>query len=750
MVPLFALPLVALGAFLIAVAAARWRGRRIQECQADVGIAVAAATASILVAVAAFAIGQRADAFAWRNLGGLALLSAPLVCAAALKRRRRRALARSLAGGLFSWLLAAAWLVLYLKGPGGGWRAAEIATAALAGALAIAFGACAAAWTEAPGRTVRASSQRTSTLTLLALWLLLSGCSPEEGVLALRLVDRSTGEETSARVELIDAGGQAVVADGALPILDDCGMLPAHNWLPAAASAQGFVRRKRSLLDPYRQVEQFYVDGHLKSPLAAGRYRLRATKGPEYHVSTQDLVIPKGGTGRATVELSRWIDLPGEGWYGADDHLHIPRPSARFDEPIAIWMQAEDLHVANLLQMGFARDLHITPQHGFGEPSVYRRDRTLVVSGQENPRSHVLGHSIILGARRWIDFPADYLVYSRFWEAAHREGGINGYAHFALAGAEKGLALWADSGHLDFIEVQNFGFPIYARWYEALNLGLRITPTAGTDFPCVPNLPGRDRFYTRVEGPWSFEAWLEGVRRGRTFVTNGPAIDLKVEAVGPGGELTLADPAAVRIEGRVRFDPESDRVERLELIEAGEVVLTIPGDGRSGEIRLRTTRAAARTTWFAVRAWGAKLDETRPPSLSDLESALAYPPSREPPGDDARIPGDGPSPVSAAHSAPVYVTVLGTPELAEQPAAREVARAWLARLDDLEWWLSDGMVDQLAGFPGRGDGIPKQDFLAQRDRLRQAIAQTRERLRRRVGISQGGAPAQPGHSGSTP
>lgn len=739
MVPLFALPLVTLGALLIAVAVAWLRAHPIRECRADGGVATAAAMASISLAVVAFAMGQRADAFAWRNLGGLALLSTPLVCAAALKRLRRRPLARTLAGGLFSWLLAAAWLVFYLKGPGGGWTASEIATAALAAALAIAFGACAAAWTEAPRRTARTSHQKSSGLTLLALWLLLSGCSQEEGVLALRVLDRSTGEETSARVELIDEEGRAVVADGALPILDDCGMLPAHNWLPAAASAQGALRRKRSIHNPYRQAEQFYVHGHLRASLAPGRYRLRATKGPEYHVATRDLVISTGGITRAAMELSRWVDLPAEGWYSADDHLHIPRPSASFDETIATWMQAEDLHVANLLQMGFARDLHITPQHAFGEPSVYRRGKTLVVSGQENPRSHILGHSIVLGAKRWIDFPAEYIVYSRFWEEAHRQGGINGYAHFALAGAEKGLALWADSGLLDFIEVQNFGFPIYGRWYEALNLGLRVTPTAGTDFPCVPNLPGRDRFYTRVEGHWSFESWLEAVRRGRTFVTNGPAIDLKVEAEGPGADLFLPDSATVQIEGRARFDPERDRVTRLELIEAGEVVLTVEGDGSSGEIRLQTTRAVARTTWFALRAWGTKPGETRPPSLSILEGALAYPPSREPPGDAALIPGDGPLPVSAAHTAPVYVTVLGTPELAEQPAAREVARAWSARLDDLEWWLSDEMLDELAGFPGRGDGVPKRDFLAHKERLRRAIAQTRERLRRRVDVSEGGA-----------
>ena len=111
----------------------------------------------------------------------------------------------------------------------------------------------------------------------------------------------------------------------------------------------------------------------------------------------------------------------------------------------------------------------------------------------------------------------------------------------------------------------------------------------------------------------------------------------------------------------------------------------------------------------------------QPPSLNQLEEALTYPPTREGPRDEVLVPGDGTHPMSAAHTAPVYITVLGTPGLAEQPRAREIARAWSARLDDLEWWLSEEMIDELAGFPGRGDGLPKGDFLAHRKKLLEAI-----------------------------
>ena len=63
------------------------------------------------------------------------------------------------------------------------------------------------------------------------------------------------------------------------------------------------------------------------------------------------------------------------------------------------------------------------------------------------------------------------------------------------------MAVVAPHDLLHFVEVLQFEWPHYDVWYQALDLGLPITPTAGTDFPCGPwSVPGRERFYTRVEG----------------------------------------------------------------------------------------------------------------------------------------------------------------------------------------------------------------------------------------------------------
>ena len=584
---------------------------------------------------------------------------------------------------------------------------------------------------HAPGpRSV--ANQKAALAIAIPLLLLLSagGCgessAPHEQPATLKLTirDVATGEPTSARVELLDENGHAVIPDDALTVFSDCGNVPAHAWVPGFAALQAMWNGHREVPNPYTGTTQFYADGSVRLQLPAGSYSVRATKGIEYKRAAGTIVVKEGQVTRLDLNLARWIDLAGEGWYGADDHLHIPRPHPRFDPRLATWMEAEGLHVANLLQMGLAQDVHITPQHGFGPRSVYRRGDTLILSGQENPRTHVLGHTIVLGAHRFIDLPPHYLLYDRVWEEAHRQGAVNGYAHSGLAGAEEGLAVWGHKALLDFVEVLNLGFPFYDRWYEALDLGIRIGPTAGSDYPCLPSLPGRERFYAKPDGPLDAETWLEAVRRGRTFVTNGPAIELWVGQALPGEELLLAGPGEVRVSGRVRFDPDRDAVVALELIRGGAMVVRVDAPTSTGEISLETTLEIDQTTWLALRATGVKRGETEIDLRSFFSSMLVL--ERRSNEELLRGLPEGPVPrPSAAHTGAILVTVEGTPPLAEQPRGREVARIWLARLDELERRLDEDRMKTWARFPGRGDGVDLRTAWANRSALLHAIEAAR-------------------------
>ena len=110
----------------------------------------------------------------------------------------------------------------------------------------------------------------------------------------------------------------------------------------------------------------------------------------------------------------------------------------------------------------------------------------------------------------------------------------------------------------------------------------------------------------------TYENWLEGVRRGRTFVTIGPMLEFRVEGKGMGEEVVLEQAGSVEVQGRVRFDPTWDDVERLEVIENGLVLRSFPRTGNSPEIRFQFEHHVPEASWLAIRAYGKKLGEAEP------------------------------------------------------------------------------------------------------------------------------------------
>lgn len=565
-------------------------------------------------------------------------------------------------------------------------------------------------------------------IRLLATACLGAGlaCAPPSGHLSVRVVDGPGGPVTPARIELLDAAGGAHVPDSALRLTLQCLLAPPPAW------AQGWVETQ-AIDDPHAGTRQFYVDAPFEIELPPGRYSLRAFKGIEHRVARAAVEVPPGGDASLELVLERWSDLPARGWYAADDHLHITRLHPEDDARISHWMQAEDLDVANLLQMGTQTQVGVTPQRAFGDAGSYREGDHLLLSGQEHPRTHLLGHTITLGARSLVDLRDDYIVYERTFRAGRREGGVVGFAHFGRGPAAFGLATTAPRDLVDFVEVLQFDWPHYDVWYEALDLGLRLAPTAGTDFPCGPwSLPGRERFYTRVEGRLERESWLEGIRRGRTFVTNGPLLELSLDGAGIGDTLDLPGPQRVRVEGAVHFDPERDAPGSVELLRNGEPVPAPTRTPAPGEIRLEVDSEVDGPAWFALRVLGDKRGETPPSGMGFPDWALDL---GENIGRGADVRGRDPwlrarsRRPSAAHTAPIWVRVGG-----RLPGDADVAARWLARLDDLEARLSDERIgDQtIWDWVPYSDGVSLAHLRRHRGALLAAIADARLRLSERL------------------
>lgn len=540
-----------------------------------------------------------------------------------------------------------------------------------------------------------------------------------QGGLALLVVDPSSGAPTPARIELVREGGDALVPAGALLVpRGECLEVALPDWLRPSAEVGEIENR-------YTGTRQFYVDGVLETELPPGRYRIRAFKGIEFRVAEDSFEIAAERTASIRLQLDRWIDLPARGWWGADEHLHIPRHDPRFDTRLATWMRAEDLHIASFLQGGSARRFDIAKQYGFGPLNVHRAHDILLVSGQEHPRTHLLGHTIVLAPNRAIDRRDAYLQHALVWAEAQRQDGLGGYAHWGLGAGQDGLAIDAPSGALSFLEVLGFDFAEYAPWYDLLDLGIRLTPTAGTDYPCNPyTYPGRERFYARMPGGLDLDSWKDAVRRGRTFVTNGPIPELWIDGVGIGDTIEITSPRIVEITGTVAFDPQRDRIDEVELIRDGRPVDADVRVVEPGMVRIDERLRIDSSTWFALRVAGSKLGEQPPPRAGWVQKLVAEGLPRFQGGAPFadRFAREALSWPSIAHTAPIFIEVAGSPPAHRRPAAQRAARRWLERLEALRTRLARDRPEAPETWPvSVGDGVSVDQILRDRDALLAAI-----------------------------
>lgn len=524
------------------------------------------------------------------------------------------------------------------------------------------------------------------------------------GTLRLTIKDARTGQPVPARVEIKGADGAYYVAEDALPASGDCGMGdPGSGPVDQAASLEKFFDRVR-ISNPYTGTTQFYSTGKSSVRLPAGTATVKVIKGPEYKLGVAKIEIPGGTTVEHQVVLTRWINMPQEGWYSADDHLHIPRPSPESNAGLLKMLQAEDINVSNLLQMGKVTNFGIAEQYSHGPGGLYQEGNYILAAGQENPRTHFLGHTITLGAAT-AHFDAEkYLIYRLLWEQTAKEGAINGYAHLVapsgmLLDPRDGMAVVLPHNLMHFVEVLQFNRSGYEAWYDLLALGFRLTATAGSDYPCGgQSLPGHERFYTKVEGLLTYPKWIASVREGRTFVTSGPLVEFRVNGHDIGSDIMMADASTVELTGSVVFDPQRDDLFAVELLQNGIIVNRFSRVKGESKIEFGVKRRVAESSWFAVRGYGAHFEENtfvNPLIFSSFE------------------------PTSSVHTSPIYVTLRNGPRIEKSAHSKAVAQSYLARLTDMERLLGEDNIEVLAAklSDPTMDSVPKGVFLRNRQAL---------------------------------
>lgn len=179
-------------------------------------------------------------------------------------------------------------------------------------------------------------------------------------------------------------------------------------------------------------------------------------------------------------------------------------------------------------------------------------------------------------------------------------------------------------------------------FYRYLDIGLKVPFSTGTDW----FLYDFSRVYVPSEGPITPTEWLERLAAGKSFITNGPLLELTVEGRGPGDELELARAQEVTIRGRAWGRSDFGRIE---LVRNGRVTRTAKSrpEGRHFVATFEEREPIGEPSWLALR--------TPPPPRSD------WPEPKGAAGPDAArdFPTNELGGPLFAHTSPVYVLVGG-------------------------------------------------------------------------------------------
>jgi hypothetical protein len=407
----------------------------------------------------------------------------------------------------------------------------------------------------------------------------------EPGRVEISVLDRATGKPVACRIHLKDAAGKPQLAR----------QLPCWN-------------------------DHFVCPGTVQLDLMPGRYTFEIDRGPEYPLSSGSFTLESKGSVKLTAKPERLTDLTAEGWWSGDLHVHRPV------NDIELLMRAEDLHIAPVITWWNNRNLwdkRTLP----AEPLVrFDNNRYYQVMAGEDERDggallffHLKQPLPIAGAVREYPSPMNFLTQAR------RVPG-------AWIDIEKpfwwDVPVWVASGQVDSIGLANnhmcrdrmyeneaWGKPRDVKrlppplgngywsqeiYYNLLNCGLRLPPSAGSASGVLPNPVGYNRVYVHTGTAFDHGKWWEGLRAGRCFVTNGPLLRVRAAGQLPGHVFTVSEAKELVLEVRVKLTGR-DPVRFVEIIRNGSVERRVPVEEviRTGSLgKLRFDHSG----WFLVRA----------------------------------------------------------------------------------------------------------------------------------------------------
>ena len=465
-------------------------------------------------------------------------------------------------------------------------------------------------------------------------------------------------------VKVLGPDGKPAPARVFLTANDGRSYAPADSWMHADDNFE----RKLGRFEPH----YFQTQGTSEIDVPVGSVQIGVMKGFEYAFDQQKVEVASGKTTEVTVKLKPF-DLPWNSstqWTSGDVHVHMNYGGTYRNVPKHLVEQATAENLPIVENLIVNKEQRIPDISYFStEPDATSTAQTLLLHGQEFHTSY-WGHLGLLNLKRNFILP-DYVSYpntaaaslypanANVADLAHDQQGLVGYVHPMEAvpdpakDASLNYELPVDVAlkKADYIEVVGFADHKSTAdvWYRLLNCGFHLPTAAGTDamenYASLRGPLGTNRVYVSVaKGPLTIAPWLEGIKKGRTFATNGPLIGFLLSGKTAGDEVKLAaGTKEVKFSASLR---SIVAVDHLQIICNGHLAkdLSLTSNRQTADIE---GMIPAQTGWCVLRAFN---DNATYPVL-DL-----YP---------------------YATTSPIYITVEGM----KPPSAREEAAYFMAWID---------------------------------------------------------------------
>jgi TolB protein len=433
------------------------------------------------------------------------------------------------------------------------------------------------------------------------------------GRISLRVVDDLTLQNpVAARVFVKGADGLAYAPDDAWMYADD-----------------SFDRSER----PF-EAHYFDTSGVSEITVPAGNVEVDVMRGFENHFERRKVEVKADSTAQLTarmVPLAVEVDSTSN-WVSGDVHVHMNYAGTYRNTPGHLMEQAaaEDLAIVEDLVVNKEQRI---PDIAYFSPQLDPASTAdhLLLHGQEFHTSY-WGHLGLLNLTKSFLLPG-YAAYpntaaaslypanANVADMAHQQGALVGYVHpfdsFPDPAQEYPLItseLPADValGKVDYIEVLGFSDHKSTAevWYKLLNCGFRLPTAAGTDFmgnyASLRGPVGLNRVYAEVpREPLKIEPWLEAIKAGRTFATNGPLLYFSLDGQGIGGEVRLEKKQQVHFSAELfSIVP----VDHLQIVCNGKVARELTMNSERTGAHVDSTIPIGVSGWCVLRAFSDKAE----------------------------------------------------------------------------------------------------------------------------------------------